>query len=198
MASGDNYLVIKNRANKETKQAVFTEDPWPDQASERGYHNIALLLKDGRILLGGGTYANGNVGCEHPTLRIYSPPYLDNPAARPQIKAENPQVTLKIGSDAITLVYTGKALRPSKKLGAFGRSGVVLMAPGSMTHSFDQNQRYVGLRYETVTDASDGDAKQIKVFPPETAFQAPAGEYLLFLVSEDGIPSEAVTIKVVE
>ena len=72
------------------------------------------------------------------------------------------------------------------------------MAPGSMTHSFDQNQRYVGLRYEAINGASAGDAKQIRVFPPETAFQAPAGEYLLFLVSEDGVPSEAVTVRVEE
>ncbi len=204
MASGDNYFVIKNLAKNETKQAVFTEDPWPDQASERGYHNIALLLKDGRILLGGGTYANGNVGCEHPTLRIYSPPYLDNPAARPQIAPLETVKTLKIGSNtALTLQYTGKALRPSKKQKhAFGRSGVVLMAPGSMTHSFDQNQRYVGLSYEInsapAAAAANDSKKQIKIFPPETAFQAPAGEYLLFLVSEEGIPSEAITVRVEE
>jgi hypothetical protein len=200
MASGDNYRVIKTRAQKETGAAVFTEAPWPDQENERGYHNIALLLKDGRVLLGGGTHARGSVGCEHPTLRIYSPPYLDNPAARPQIKPLDREQNLKIGTDsAVTLEYTGKTLRPSKKpRRAFGRSGVVLMAPGSMTHSFDQNQRYVGLRYETITDGPGGDAKQIKVFPPDTAFQAPAGEYLLFLVSEDGVPSEAVTVKVVE
>lgn len=114
MASGDNYRTIKNRAQNETGAAVFTEAPWPDQENERGYHNIALLLKDGRVLLGGGTHANGSVGCEHPTLRIYSPPYLDNPAARPQIATLDTAQTLKIGSNtAVTMKYTGAALRPS-------------------------------------------------------------------------------------
>ena len=74
------------------------------------------------------------------------------------------------------------------------------MAPGSMTHSFDQNQRYVGLSYEInsapAAAAANDSKKQIKIFPPETAFQAPAGEYLLFLVSEEGIPSEAITVRV--
>ena len=41
----------------------------------RGYHNMAALMKDGRVLVGGGMDYSGDVGCEHPNVRLYNPPY---------------------------------------------------------------------------------------------------------------------------
>ena len=50
---------------------------WPDpNPRDRGYHSFSLLLKDGRILLGGGMVTLAQVGCERPDLRIFNPPYL--------------------------------------------------------------------------------------------------------------------------
>src|SRR4051812_45303601 len=42
---------------------VTTLPPWPE-AVTRGYHSIAVLLKDGRVLLGGGKDADHATGCE--------------------------------------------------------------------------------------------------------------------------------------
>lgn len=190
----------------EQSLAVFSEAPWTDPSlsadartnhkeinNERGYHNIALLLKDGRVLLGGGTHVSGNVGCERPSMQIYSPPYLDHPEKRPVYSRDYKSIEFVVGSrDPIVIKYKGDKLFPSKASeSSFGKSGVVLMAPGAFTHGFNQNQRYVGLEYKTAKNQTD----QLFIYPPKDEFVSPEGEYLMFLVSESGVPS--VGLKVV-
>ncbi|MDP8999531.1 MAG: fibronectin type III domain-containing protein, partial [Myxococcota bacterium] len=88
--------------------------------------------------------------------------------------------TMTVGGAPITITYSGN-LRPTR--------AVALLAPGSMTHDFDQGQRYVPLAY---TNPSAG---TIVVTPPETINRAAPGEYLLHLVSDLGVPSTGIYIK---
>jgi hypothetical protein len=149
---------------------VDTFGPWADDAHDRGYHSFALLLKDGRVLLGGGIYPKVNgvqvtsIGCERTDLRIYEPAYL-KAGPRPVVDVEEP-VALSIGGTAQIRVSGANVAK------------VALLALGSFTHGFDQNQRYVAL---------DHDGTTIKA--PASASVAPPGDYLLFVVSDKGVPS---------
>jgi starch binding protein with CBM20 domain/galactose oxidase-like protein len=67
----------------------------------------------------------------------------------------------------------------------------VLMAVGSFTHGFDENQRYIPL---TVDELSN---HQLALHAPATASIAPPGDYMLFVVSADGVPSRGVHVRVV-
>ena len=168
--------------------------PWADDNEMRGYHNVSLLLKDGRVLIGGGRiYDKANdsnpygdegayrIGCERPELRIYSPPYLFK-GPRPIVKDFAEPMQVKAGGGAFTLRYDGPQLKQD--------GGVVLMALGAYTHSFDQNQRYVGLKYSKLADG------ELAVTPPENTQIAPPGEYNLFIVSEAGVPSVGKTVRI--
>jgi hypothetical protein len=58
--------------------AILTGPPWPDR-SVRGYHNVALLVPDGRVLTGSGqaeARRRRPGPRERPDIRYYSPPYL--------------------------------------------------------------------------------------------------------------------------
>lgn len=162
--------------------SVSTMNPWPNDGLERGYHNFAILLKDGRILLGGGLSAIGGIGCERTDLRVYSPPYLTN-GPRPVISNPPASISLDVGGATLGLTYSGEVLKASDK------GGVVLMAPGSTTHSFDQNQRYIKLAY-----TQSGNA--LTITPPANNQIAPPGEYLLFLVAQTGTPSVGLPVRV--
>lgn len=123
---------------------------WPDDPLERGFHSFALLLKDGRVLIGGGLAEDGrldvdhNIGCERPDVRIYHPPYLSK-GRRPLLIDKTEPLMMTIGGASTTLAFTGGPLRKT--------GGVVLMALGSITHSFDMNQRYVPLATTRATRA---------------------------------------------
>jgi cytochrome c peroxidase len=162
-------------------RTVRDEAPWPEP-TPRGYHSVALLLKDGRVLLGGGKDNVHDTGCEKNEARIYSPPYL-SAGPRPQITNIPEGHEIVIGGAPLTIAFTG-TLRPER--------GVALMAPGAVTHSYDQNQRYLPL--SVVSGESDG---SITVAPPATINEAPPGEYLLYVVSEQGAPSVGVYVRVV-
>ena len=154
---------------------------WPDtNPADRGYHNFSLLLKDGRILLGGGMVTLAEVGCERPDLRVFNPPYLKN-GPRPVIGANIEVQTLQIGK-SFSITYSNAELRSTR--------GLVLMALGSETHSFDQNQRYIPLNF-----TSNGD-HSLKVDAPANSRIAPEGEYLLFAISDQGVPSVGRSVHV--
>jgi hypothetical protein len=148
---------------------ITTYGAWTGDANERGYHNFALLLKDGRVLLGGGISSLGGIGCERPDLRIWRPAYLSG--ARPVLSVAEP-LSMQLGGPDVDVAVTGGALK-----------SLVLMALPASTHSFDQNQRYVPLTFTL-----QGSTAQVQV--PSTASVAPVGDYLLFAVSQQGTVSE--------
>ena len=146
---------------------VRTEAAWPDPG-RRGYHNVALLVPDGRVLVGGGE--PGEFGrepgapIERTDLRYYSPSYLSTSLGvdRPEIAGGDREMQY---GQPFSLAFRG---------GPINR--VTLLAPGSMTHAIDMNQRSVVL----FDGEADGD--EVTVSGPEDAFVAPPGDYMLFIL----------------
>ncbi|MBM4107418.1 MAG: DUF1929 domain-containing protein [Phycisphaerae bacterium] len=160
-----------------------TVDTLPMQ-NIREYHSVAMLLKDARVMVGGGEGAPL-------TFQIYNPPYFSlNQDTRPVITAAPAQIVVPQPGGP-----PGAAFRVNWQPQAAGNwraiSKVCLIALGAVTHGFDQNQRYVPLEFE---DAGQG---ALDVFTPIDTTHAPPGWYMLFLVTEDGLPSVAVYIQVV-
>jgi hypothetical protein len=149
-------------------------------AFPRLYHNIQLLLPDGTVLLAGGNPAQG-VFESH--IEIYQPPYLFNAdgsaAYRPQ-SATNAPSSITYGQSFTLSTPDASTI-----------SSVVLMKAGSVTHSFDMDQRYVGLSF-TVGQTSGS----LSVIAPSNSNIAPPGYYMLFLVNQTGTPSLASWVQV--
>ena len=149
-------------------------------AFPRLYHNIQLLLPDGTVLLAGGNPVQG-VFESH--MEIYQPSYLFNadgsPAYRPQSATNAP--------NSITYGQSFTLSTPD----ASTISSVVLMKAGSVTHSFDMDQRYVGLSFTTGQTSGS-----LSVIAPSNSNIAPPGYYMLFLVNQTGTPSLASWVQV--
>lgn len=142
----------------------------------RLYHSTALLLPDATVWVGGGNPVRGSFE-QH--IEIYKPAYLFTtdlsgnpiPATRPSISA----VPTDIAYGNAFTVQTPDAA---------GISQVVLVRPGSPTHSFDQEQRLVGMSFTTSSGV-------LNVTAPPNGNIAPPGYYMLFLVDSNGVPSVA-------
>ena len=147
----------------------------------RLYHSTALLLPDARVLVAGG----GRQSCTHPcpvpasgdqpNAEIFSPPYLFK-GPRPVISSAPPVIQY----GAAFTVVTPDASRIAS---------VALVALSSVTHAWNENQRFVPLTFE---QASGG----LTVHPPVNGNTAPPGPYMLFLVDTNGVPSVAWMVRV--
>lgn len=141
------------------------------QAEDRGYHSIALLLPDGRVLSAGDDV---NPTTTSDTFELYSPPYLFR-GPRPQIT--NAPTTVRYGS-RFEVKASGKPQR------------AVLMAPGSVTHSTNMTQRHVELQVERTKGGT------LTLRAPASGNIAPPGHYMLFVIDDDGVPSVASWVHV--
>ncbi|WVZ56321.1 hypothetical protein U9M48_006869 [Paspalum notatum var. saurae] len=174
----------------------------------RLYHSSAVLLRDGRLLVGGSnphTYYNfSNV--QFPTdlsLEAFSPEYLDpsNDPLRPKILRPSPTgaATSAAYGATVTLQFSVPASARRRRGGAAGLLGevsVTMVAPSFTTHSFAMNQRLLFLEV-TKTAAVRGHAGtyNVSVTMPATAVLAPPGYYMVFVVNGH-IPSEGIWVHI--
>ncbi|KAL6982715.1 (methyl)glyoxal oxidase [Sarracenia purpurea var. burkii] len=154
----------------------------------RMYHSTAVLLRDGRILVGGSNPHNGYnfTGVLFPTdlsLEAFSPTYLDSSSLnlRPKIILPASQVKFGYGKwVAVRFTVTGKLNE--------NRVAVTMVAPSFNTHSFSMNQRLLVLRGGTLKPVGRS-SYEFWVMTPDSGNLAPSGYYLLYVIHQE-IPSE--------
>ncbi len=135
--------------------------------SFRLYHSTAVLLPDGRVMWAGSD--------SNPTAEFYLPGYLFR-GPRPVIDSA-PELIL------YSHEFTVETTDPSSI------ASVVLLRPGAITHSVNMEQRLLSLGFM----AGPG---TLTVTAPASPNLAPPGYYMLFLVDDDEVPSEAVFVRV--
>lgn len=161
-----------------------TTGQWTRGASgqlARLYHSISLLLPDGSVLVGGGG-APGPLNNRN--AEIYYPPYLFDAtgarAARPTLVSA-PE-SIDIGATLHLNVADTSSI-----------SRVTLVKTGSVTHSWNMEQRFIELTFQS-HDSAHGSV--ISAQAPARAVDAPPGYYMVFVIDAAGVPSEAKIVKV--
>jgi hypothetical protein len=154
-----------------------TTETWMTLASmhtPRSYHSTAILLPSAQVLMGGKDFLFNLPPYDYPEhrLEVYSPPYLFR-GARPVLSS----VQDTVGYGASLTVQASQSIATA-----------VLMRPGSVTHSFNMEQRLIGLQ---VLGQS---GSELTLEAPPNANIAPPGYYMLFVLNDAGVPSEAVFV----
>jgi galactose oxidase-like protein len=162
-------------------------------ARDRTYHNTAVLLKDGTILVGGHSPITAGYGQDQsnvptfasnmkdPSFEILKPPYL--------FRGSRPSITT-ISSSTVT---RGGTVNVTTSDAANSTLEVVLSRLPTTTHTTDADARTVH-----VTHKDNGNGT-ITVAIPSNANVLPGGYYYLFLMKNNGqglTPSVAEIIKV--
>ena len=145
-------------------QNTFTE--LASATRYRGYHSIALLLPDGRVLSSGGD--------NQPNAEVFSPPYL--------FKGARPVVT----SSPSSITYGESFFVDTPD--ATSITAVTLVRLSAVTHAFDMNQRFLRLAFSQAPG-------RLTVTAPSVAKIAPPGHYLLFVLNAAGVPSIAPIVR---
>lgn len=151
-----------------------------DPAVGRNYHSASLLLPDGRVMtVGSDPLFDDKEGTRPGTfeqrIEIYTPPYL----------FKGPQPTITDAPARMTRGSTADVRTPDAARITKAR----LIAPMASTHVTDTGMRSV----ELPVRKKDG-AVSVTV-PPERTI-APGGRYMLFLVDDRGVPTQARWVEV--
>jgi hypothetical protein len=133
----------------------------------RGYHSVALLLPDGRVLVAGGERSGTNA-------EIFSPPYL--------FKGRRPTIT----SAPVQVAYGERFRVDTPHVSGIRR--VRWLRLGSVTHSFNQSQ---GINQLTFVRR----AGHLVVRAPTDPNLATPGYYMLFILNGNGVPSVATIVR---
>lgn len=185
-----------NDTNPSTGNPIFWKDAewfngssWlltPNGASRRDYHSTAALLPDGRVLTAGGDNRDWD-------YQLFYPPYLQSGLPRPQ--------NVTVSSTLLTYYENTQATFTARATGLpddVQIARAVLLAPASTTHHSDMHQRYVDLPVFSTSSTAitfGGPFNNCRAPNPWHSC-APPGWYMLFLVTSQGMPSNAVFVRV--
>jgi hypothetical protein len=197
LSGADRDEVILPGSESPVKQAeLFNGKRWiPLSNAERvrTYHNSAILLADGSILVGGhapintgygakgdnsGEAVTGTNNLKDPSFEIFKPPYLFR-GSRPEIAHVQRGIDYGRSFDVAT---------PD----AAGVKKVVLSRLPTTTHITDADQRSLELGFK-------GDGNSLRVEAPPHGNVAPPGYYYLWLLTDNGqglTPSKARIVEV--
>ena len=141
----------------------------------RLYHSSAMLMPDARVLiLGGGRFEDTTVATDQFSAEFFAPPYLFR-GPRPAITSA--PSSLQYGQPFT--VQTPDAARIAS---------VSLLRQASVTHAINMAQRYIPLAFTAGAGA-------LTVTAPANSNIATPGNYMLFLVDTNGVPSIAATVR---
>lgn len=141
---------------------------WSMPVEYRGYHSEAVLLPDARVAVIGGN--------NHPNLEIFSPPYLFK---GPQPVISSAPANVKYGEP----FFVGTA-------DAASITTVNMLRLSAVTHTKNMNQR---INKNLAFSKTSGG---LNITPPSSSNRCPPGDYMLFLLNADGVPSEAKIIRI--
>ena len=184
LPDGDVLVTGGSGAENQLVDVAYSAELWdPDTgqwstlasgSQPRLYHSSAMLLPDGRVMVGGG----GSPGpLTNLDMEFFSPPYLfdgDEPAIRPTITSAPSDVDY---GATITVDVAGDVDR------------FTMVRAGGVTHSFHFGQRYVDV-------AASGSGARRSVTMPSSPNDAPPGTWMLFALDSDGTPSVAALINI--
>lgn len=137
---------------------------------QRRYHSFALLLPTAEVMACGGQRGTGQS-----TIEVFRPPYLFN-GPQPTITAVTPD---PVHHGSTFTIETPNAADICK---------VTLVRPMAVTHQTDSEQRVIPLP-SCMTAA--GTLSATAPSPTHPHGLAPRGWYMLFVIDNNGVPSQA-------
>ena len=159
---------------------------------DHGQHSIAVLLPNGKILVGGSERGlNLNDKLWDKRYELFTPPNLACATGpRPQIVDPSPILT----DDYLNIHYGDTTVLPieysySSTDGSVVQK-VVLVRPAAVTHGWDADQRVIELQIRSHQPPSGGQNGFIEVIAPATGdvnLVIP-GHYMLFLMTDTKVP----------
>ena len=159
--------------------ATETFTTLPKMKVPRNYHSVALLMPDARVVSAGGGLCGNDCVANHPNLQILTPHYLLNAdgslAARPTI-SEAP---------ASAVYGTSMAVKTDSAITAFS-----LVRMSSTTHTVNNDQRRLALQFL----ATGSNSYAVSV--PSNPGWAIPGNYMLFAMNAQGVPSIAKIVRI--
>lgn len=152
----------------------------------RTYHSAGILMKDGRVFIGGGGACGANCAVNHFNAEIFTPPYLLTPSgelrsSRPVIQSISARELVRGDSFTVSIAGTSSEIR------AF-----TLIRLGAATHATNCDLRRIPLFFTRTS------IEGYRLVLPSSRGTSLPGTYWLFALDSEGTPSvgETITIRV--